>query len=520
LVVELATYDDNLRRQIQPQSAGESLDLYKLPVDTIVEMAVQILDVMDYLHKKLRCAYTDWKPEHIYWNDAVRQVKLIDWNATIPLSGGLGDKQTIREDIRMFCGAVLYCSLALSDPEELTRPIGPPPTVPKDLIRLIPPRYWTDKPNFYERDYILDEEIKRLVQKGLDPKQGFNSPQELKIALIQYIERSSKQSIGYIGKSSDQDLFSKLPHNHDAVQYYRRARSYIATNDFSLAIISLEIAIAAAKAEGIEHPEAEQLLKSAQASEARQSAKQALESEKWKDALNLYARAVSLDPTNAMLRKEFDSLRGLLHAESKLRNKSIQRIFISPSQLQTNLIIVKGIVSANKPLLNYIEKQLHWIRLMRIRLVRIGGLGMLIALLLIIMSEGIKLNNIPYIITGTHPPTSTSTITSTITSTVTVTPTITVSPTITVTHTLEPTPTIVLGYGRLIAFFFALETPNGKRIEPGLRKNQQITIVDSRLDYGDLWYKCIWEEDGLLKEGWILGKYIEFGTRPITTATP
>ncbi len=50
----------------------------------------------------------------------------------------------------------------------------------------------------------------------------------------------------------------------EALQYYRRARSYLAARDFSIAIKSLSAAVEAAHVRGMEYPEAEQLLDSVQ----------------------------------------------------------------------------------------------------------------------------------------------------------------------------------------------------------------------------------------------------------------
>jgi serine/threonine protein kinase len=53
IVVELAPYDDNLLRQIRTlSSAGNSSDLYRLPVREIIAMGLQILELMDYLHRE------------------------------------------------------------------------------------------------------------------------------------------------------------------------------------------------------------------------------------------------------------------------------------------------------------------------------------------------------------------------------------------------------------------------------------------------------------------------------------
>lgn len=190
LVVELAPYDDSMLRQIHNQPREDPAGLFRLPTGEVIVMALQLLDVMQYLHTKHKYAYMDWKPEHIYWNGQGKRVKLIDWNVTSKLGDGPGVTQNIRDDLRLFCGAALYVSLTFVDPDDPTKPIGPRPT--KDLASPVPEirqRYWTDEPDFYQRNTMLDETIKAIIQKGLDPKQGFASIEELKTTLFEYAEQ-------------------------------------------------------------------------------------------------------------------------------------------------------------------------------------------------------------------------------------------------------------------------------------------------------------------------------------------
>ncbi len=107
-VVELAPYDDSLLRQIHAQPKDDPFGLFRFPTGEVITMAMQLLEVMQYMHTTYRLAYMDWKPEHIYWDGLNSQVKLIDWNVTANLDEIPGEKQNIRDDIRLFCGAVLY----------------------------------------------------------------------------------------------------------------------------------------------------------------------------------------------------------------------------------------------------------------------------------------------------------------------------------------------------------------------------------------------------------------------------
>ena len=190
LLVELAPYDNSLLRQINSQPQEDSSGLFRLPTGEVILMAFQLLDVMQYLHEKHSRAYIDWKPEHIFWDGFERQVKLIDWNVTTHLDDDHGRKQNIQDDLRLFCGAVLYIGLTFIDPDtptHLTHSIGPRPTT--DLNSPVPEirrRYWTDKPEFHQRDSTLDENIKEIIRMGLDPNRGFDTIQKFKNTLLDY----------------------------------------------------------------------------------------------------------------------------------------------------------------------------------------------------------------------------------------------------------------------------------------------------------------------------------------------
>ena len=204
LVVELAPYDDSMFRQIHNQPRDDPSGLFRLPTGEVMIMALQLLDTMQYLHTKHVCAYMDWKPEHIHWNGQSKQVKLIDWNVTSKLDDGPGKKQNIRDDLRLFCGAVLYISFTFIDPDDPTKPIGPRPTL--ELSSPVPEirrRYWTNEPDFYQRDMMLDEKIKAIIQKGLAPKEGFNSIEELKATLIDYAQTELGLTVSELSLQSE-----------------------------------------------------------------------------------------------------------------------------------------------------------------------------------------------------------------------------------------------------------------------------------------------------------------------------
>jgi len=507
IVVELAPFDDSLLRQIKPVSEEQRLNLYRLPVNDIILMALKMLDVIAYLHEKMRVAYIDWKPEHIYWNGPAQQLKLIDWNVHYSFSdtGKFNEKQLIHEDLRVFCGAALYCSLALNDPEDAERPIGPPPVVPKNTAQPINPRYWTDKPNFYEREGFLDDRVKFLVQMGLDPTRSFGSIAQFRNALLKLVGTVS----------------ARIP--RDMVQHFKRARSFIAANDLTLAIGELELAVRSARAMGIVYSDAEKLLKEVQgqlaADQLKKNAKFALSLGEWKYVFDLYNEAAALDPENETIKRELQGLQGLQSSEAGLRRSGLLRYFMNPFRLKGILHDTREVINKDNPTFEYVKKQYE-----NIRAVQFGGL------LVVIIVAGFSTWSLFRSIPATPAPdvptlTQTMTLPPVFTSTATVTPaestaTGTSSPSETPSVPTETpvVPTVVQGYGILnVAFFYPVESPNGKRIEPALTLEQPLTILASQTDRGELWYQCTWEVNGVTVGGWILGRFITFVPAPTVT---
>ena len=119
------------------------------------------------------------------------------------------------------------------------------------------------------------------------------------------------------------------------------------------------------------------------ADEFRRKANYALSQEQWKAALDFYNQALSLDPTNVVLKKEFDSLQNLLRAESELRRRGILKIFTPLGKLWSASEAARGIMPPNNHLLNFIENRLN-----QIKMFRIGGIvAFIISLLLFLNFE-------------------------------------------------------------------------------------------------------------------------------------
>ena len=62
-----------------------------------------------------------------------------------------------------------------------------------------------------------------------------------------------------VEKSKPREAKTELP--REAIQYYRKARSYLSARDFLIAIKSLSAAVEAADVRGMKYPDAEQLVR-------------------------------------------------------------------------------------------------------------------------------------------------------------------------------------------------------------------------------------------------------------------
>lgn len=519
IVVELATYDDSLLRQIRQHSTDPASSHHLFSTGEVVSMALQLLDVMEYLQQQ-ELAYIDWKPEHIYWDNRTQQVKLIDWNVTTILKNNNERKKIIREDIRLFCGAALYCSLALNDPEDQERPIGPNPKLTNNSTSFFHRRYWTDEPNFYERGPMLDNYIKQLVKKGLDPNQGFDSPQEIKNTLLNYAEQNL--NLPESMQSNTQALNTGVP--RDAVQHYRRARSYIAAGDFQDAMASLTEAVDAAHKKEIKYSDAEKLLKIVKdrldSDELKQKAKTAIKNKQWETALDFYDKAFKQDPTNVITSKDLDDVQDILRAKANdLQSKGILRFFTPLKQLRNLTKATKNVSGYDNLLIKSVDKQLNEARLVR----GVSITTLLIGVIFILYTNRpptfgpfFPLSTTPSMtLQASTPITATDFFTATLKPVISATPSITSTTSPTPTETAIPTSTeAVLGIGyinKLIAS--AWDAPN-KGLHAKLGPRQPLTLLEQRLVSNSTWFRCRWEINGVTDEGWILGDNITFGNPP------
>jgi tetratricopeptide (TPR) repeat protein len=113
----------------------------------------------------------------------------------------------------------------------------------------------------------------------------------------------------------------------EAIQYFRRARSYIAARDVETAVKMLEAAIETANIAGKDYVEAEELL-SHQTNwlvkvDFVRKADSALEEGEWQKALGYLENAQSLDRNDEDVKTKTETVRGLLEAEGTLKIVSI-----------------------------------------------------------------------------------------------------------------------------------------------------------------------------------------------------
>lgn len=192
-------------------------------------------------------------------------------------------------------------------------------------------------------------------------------------------DQSIKTNVNY-----QENSFAKgLPWR--AIQYFRRARSYVMARDFSRAMTLLDAAIEEAQARDLSYPEAEETLTSVQdlftADNLRNDAYKALEQERWEDALDLLKKAITLDPTNSLLKDELNSFQNLYFAESELRKKGIWNVFAPLVHLENLLKKSRNIINIDDSLLNSINKKLRKIKLVRISVIMISLIGIILLIL-------------------------------------------------------------------------------------------------------------------------------------------
>jgi hypothetical protein len=82
--------------------------------------------------------------------------------------------------------------------------------------------------------------------------------------------------------------------------------------------------------------------------------------------LDLYYKALTLDPNNDVLKKEVEIIKIFLEAEADWRNRGILKVFVPIRKLQNSVDAARGVLNQNDPLLALIEKKLNQIRVIRI----------------------------------------------------------------------------------------------------------------------------------------------------------
>jgi hypothetical protein len=262
------------------------------------------------------------------------------------------------------------------------------------------------------------------------------------------------------------------------------------------------------------------------ADDYKQKAKLALSGEQWKEALEMYNKARVLDPTNEVIRKETDSLQGLLQAETFLRSGGVSKVFAPLSKWQSSIDAARLFINPGGRLLSFVEKQINQIRFFRILGTVILVVGTIVFLYATGLPERLEKWFDPTPLPTSAPtsiisvPTHTSTVpvntaTPAPETTVPTGPAISETPTIAPSETSSPTPTQQnLGSGYINkATASSWGEPNSSLIER-LKLYDPLVLLERTEVGGSVWYRCSWEKDGTTKEGWILADNITFGPPP------
>lgn len=376
-----------------------------------------------------------------------------------------------------------------------------------------------------------------------------------------------KAELNRIGQQPNRKL------SRDAMQNYRRARSFIAARDINSAIGMLNAAIEEAQEQGLRFQEAEELLGSQLglqiAAQYKDQAIKLVQDGNWDDAIEKYDQILKLDPTDdasqsmreklnnltgseAILVTLSDSLdtdsdrkakldniassikagEGILKLASTQRFKSIRArygLYRAESDLhswgaltvlapQGRLIEIqraaKDVLEPRDPAVRYVEDQLRRFRSVRLFLL------LLLAAIIIIAFQFLsgKFTVTPPIVSLTLTPTMTPAFTKTIRATTTIatisTGTTPITSTPTLTETAIPASQQLLDTGYIgVLLIHPQDKPNGKWVGE-LRKYQPVSVLQQKISSGDAWYFCEWTINGVTQQGWILAQYITIGPTP------
>jgi tetratricopeptide (TPR) repeat protein len=347
-------------------------------------------------------------------------------------------------------------------------------------------------------------------------------------------EQIAKAELNRIAGRPDADL------PWDAVQHFRRARSYISARDFVNAMKYLDAALEAAKAKGMDFPEAENLLNSMQdlgtADEYKAKADDALKKEQWNTAWDLYSKTALLNPQDQVVKELLEGLDGLMRAdalldsldaqpnEEKEQKEKLARVDVYLKKAEEIKALVgtsllkNSRVRYNQCMDQYEDKGFKaFLSSRRTQTAIIAIIALLILILVVVVTllliERNQEPSPPPLITATSAPTSkpvtntpvpnsTDTLIPTMTPTTqpSETPASTIINTATITPTLKP---VAVAYGVLKTGTNPVEdTVTFKLIFPRLTPGQVVNILDLTPVIG--YYKSSWEINGTPYEGWIL----------------
>jgi len=363
----------------------------------------------------------------------------------------------------------------------------------------------------------------------------------------------------------------------EAVSLYRRARSYIAVQDFKAAIGLLNEAAGISHEQGVEFSEAKIELNMLQellaVADYRKRGMEALQHGKWEDAQDFFHKAHQLDITDQIANKAEEVVQLLRKAETffvsyvmRVGSVQDQMARLQPvadaiaaaenlneiigvkrfNILQAKYELYKACTELNNHRMIGFASQRPLVSVLRATndilppedstkkhaedvLQKARKERFLLSIIAIFVLAFLSYFAFGLGIIAPPPPTPT-TISVTITDTnMSPTPTATHSPiptlTPSMTFTLSPVPSVTktstpqtdTAYV-IIKFGHYWDKPNGSWIGEWTR-NLFVTVLDKKLVFGSTWYLCKWDDHGELIQGWILGDYLSFVQLPTTTPT-
>ena len=145
---------DNLFYLMKPTQPGQRR---RLPSEEGITLALQFANMLRQSHEQ-QIVYLDHKLEHVYW-DGVK-LRVIDFNSSRQLSGGVGDAQDYARDIHNLCVGILYPIFTGMSPQKTM--LRPQPGSREDVDA----RYTDITELDFDMEPSLSPALQALLQRG------------------------------------------------------------------------------------------------------------------------------------------------------------------------------------------------------------------------------------------------------------------------------------------------------------------------------------------------------------------